>query len=317
MPTVTACSTLAFALSPLEIALEHIAGYGFDKVEISDQLTHAKHFSADASRRVDPVAVRQLLDRHALTAVAANCTLATFYREGLGMEKILRARQSGAERDEIKRAKENVVVFKLHEPHQAEAYRAKVRTHLDHAATAGIRMVCLHAGHRSQVKDPDREIRAAAEVLDEMAEYARSLAIRIVLEMPHVWLLYHDAAKSRQMLSSLKSSNIGVVLDTTHWHTSDYDLEAYVDDLQDRLWNVHLRDAAGKDSPKGDFLLEATPGKGEVDFGLLGRTLDKAGYQGNVTLETEYKNYDNVAEVDHENAFALAHLRSAGWETPG
>ena len=109
---------------------------------------------------------------------------------------------------------------------------------------------------------------------------------------------------------------MGVVLDATHWHTSGYDLDDYVSFLGDRLWNVHLRDATGKDSPGGDFLLEATPGKGEVDFGLLGRTLDKYDYRGNVTLETEYKNYTEEAEVDAENAFALAHLESVGWEIP-
>ena len=58
MPRVTACSTLAFALSSLQTALEHIAGYGFDRVEIADMLTHTKHFSTHSSRTVDPVAVR-------------------------------------------------------------------------------------------------------------------------------------------------------------------------------------------------------------------------------------------------------------------
>lgn len=316
MPIVNACSTLAFALSPLETALEHIASYGFAHVEISDQLTHARHFSADASRPVDPVSVRRLLEHHGLTPVAANCTLATFYREGLGLKKMPRPRQSGAERDEIKKAKENVVFFQLHDPRQAAAYRTKVRAHLDTAARAGIPMVCLHVGRRAQMVDPDRELHAAAAVLDEMAEYAHARNIRVVLEMPHVWLLYHNVDRSRQMLDYLTSDNIGVLLDTSHWHTSDYDLEAYIDFLQGRLWNIHLRDAVGKDSPRGDFLLEATPGKGEVDFGLLARALDKSGYTGNVTLETEYKNYDDPTEVDRENAFAIAHLRSVGWEVP-
>ena len=56
MPRVTACSTLTFALSSLQTALEHIAGYGFDRVEIADMLTHTKHFSTHSSRTVDPVA---------------------------------------------------------------------------------------------------------------------------------------------------------------------------------------------------------------------------------------------------------------------
>ena len=75
MPRVTACSTLTFALSSLQTALEHIARYGFDRVEIADMLPHTKHFSAHSSRTVDPVAVRELLKRNGLTAIAANCAL--------------------------------------------------------------------------------------------------------------------------------------------------------------------------------------------------------------------------------------------------
>jgi sugar phosphate isomerase/epimerase len=316
MAKVTACSTLAFALSPIETALEHIRGYGFDRVEISDQLTHAQHFSNDASRSVDPHAVRDLLKHHSLTPVAANCTFATFYSEELGLERKPRETQSGAERDDIRRAKENVVSYKLQDPRQADAFRDRARKHVDNAAIVGIPMVCLHASRRIQIDDIDRELRVSAEVFDEMAEYAKAAGIRVMLEMPHVWQVYFDAEHSKRMLSYLKSDNIGVLIDSTHWHTSGYDIDEYVGFLGPRLWHVHLRDAAGRDTPAGNFLLEATPGKGEVDFGLLGQTLDKYGYNGHVTLETEYKNYSDVGEVDAENAFAMAHLRSVGWGTP-
>ena len=177
-------------------------------------------------------------------------------------------------------------------------------------------MVCLHGGRKSQIEDVSRDLRAAAKVIDELAEYAREVGIRILLEMPHVWNLYYDVDKSKLMLSYLRSDNIGVVIDSTHWHTSGYDIEDYVRFLQDRLWHIHLRDAAGKDSRSGDYELEKTPGKGEVDFGLLGRILDKYKYSGNVTLETEYKNYTDVAEVDTENAYALAYLKGVGWQVP-
>ena len=134
------------------------------------------------------------------------------------------------------------------------------------------------------------------------------------MEMPHVWDLYYDVERSKQMLSSLRSDNIGVTIDSTHWHTSDYDLDDYVSHLKDRLWHVHLRDAAGKDSPTGNYELEKTPGKGEVDFRRLGETLDRHGYEGTVTLETEYKNYKDPTEVDEENTFAISHLESEGWD---
>ena len=68
MATITAASTLAFSLSPLEVALEHIAAYGFSKVELSDQVTHSQHYGVDS---VDPLEVKGLLSRYALEPVAA------------------------------------------------------------------------------------------------------------------------------------------------------------------------------------------------------------------------------------------------------
>jgi len=316
MPKITACSTLAFSLSSLDCALAHIAGYGFDQVEISDQLTHSKHFSTDASRPVDPVEVKRLFDKYNLTPVAANCTLATFYTDQSGLERAPVEKQSSAETEEIRRAKRELVIYKLHEENQARAYRGRVRKLIDNAVVAGIPMVCLEGGRRTQIENISRELQAAAEVIDEMAHYAKDAGIKILLEMPHVWDLYYDVDKSKEMLTYITSDNIGVVLDSTHWHTSNYDVDDYVAFLADRLWHVHLRDAAGKDSPAGNYELEKTPGKGEVDFALLGQTLDKYGYRGSVTLETEYKNYQDPAEVDTENRYALAYLKSVGWQVP-
>ena len=77
---------------------------------------------------------------------------------------------------------------------------------------------------------------------------------------------------------------------------------------------VLSKEVGGPETLVVEEIDEPTPGKGEVDFGLLGETLDKYGYQGNVTLETEYKNYHDVTEVDVENRFAIEHLKSVGWD---
>ena len=209
-----------------------------------------------------------------------------------------------------------MVIYQLDDRIQATAYRSRARKLIDNAVVAGIPLVCLEGGCRVAPRDQTRVLKAAAEVIDDMAEYAGKVGVRIMLEMPHVWQVYCDEDRSREMLSYLNSGNVGVLVDSTHWHTSHYDIDDYVRFLGDRLWHVHLRDAAGKDSPAGDYQLEKTPGRGEVDFRLLGDTLDKYGYGGHVTLETEYKNYRDIAEVDVENRYALAHLKKVGWEVP-
>ncbi|MBT6149833.1 MAG: sugar phosphate isomerase/epimerase [Gemmatimonadetes bacterium] len=312
MATITAASTLAFSLSTLEVALRHISAYGFQKVELSDQVTHSQHFGVDS---VDPTEVRRQLARHSLEPVAVNaCILAVFDTGRWSHARLPVEAQSAAETEQIREAKKRLVFLKLHEPEQVAVYVDRAQRLVDKAQATGIPRVCLQGGRRKQIENVEDELRVAAGVIDGLAEYAAERGVAILLEMPHLWDLYYDVEKSKRMLSHLRSGNVGVIIDSTHWHTSGYDIDDYIRFLGQRLWHVHLRDAAGKDSPAGSYKLEKTPGKGEVDFARLGEALDKYGYEGEVTLETEYKNYSSPDEVDEENAFAMDHLCRVGWK---
>ncbi len=312
MATVTACSTLGFSLSPLDVALEHISAYGFSKVELSDQVTHSKHYGVDS---VDPLEVKRQMDRCALEPVAVNACLTAIFDTGQWERPNLPVeQQSGAETEEIREAKKRLIYLKVHDPEEGAAYIERVRLMIDKAKVTGIPKICVQGGRRKQIEDVEYELKASAEVIDGLAAYAAECGVRLLMELPHVWGLCYDVEKSKTMLSSLRSDNVGALIDSTHWHTSGYEIEDYVRFLGERLWHIHLRDAAGKDSPSGDYELEKTPGKGEVDFAKLGETLDKYGYRGEVTLETEYKNYSNPEEVDEENRFAMDYLRSVGWK---
>jgi len=309
--TITAVSTLAFSLSPLEVALEHISAYGFSKVELSDQVTHSRHYGVDSGNSLE---VKRLLNRYSLEPIAANaCVNAVFDTGEWSRPKVPVEQQSGAETEEIREAKKQLIYLKLHDKQEAVVYIDRARRLINKAKVTGIPKVCLQGGRTTQIENVADELKAAAEVIDGLAAYARGCGIKILLEMPHVWDLYYDVEQSKRMLSYLRSDNVGVLIDSTHWHTSGYDLEDYVRFLGDRLWHIHLRDAAGKDTPAGAYLLEKTPGRGEIDFAGLGETLDKYDYRGEVTLETEYKNYTSPKEVDAENRFALAYLESVGW----
>lgn len=313
MPRLTSCSTLAYSLSSLEVALKHISSNGFEEVEIAEMLTHCQHFPID---RVDPIEVGSLLNKYSLKPVVANINLAVYYTGQPGLLKSPVKNHSSAETQEIRKAKQQRAHYRLHVKNEAELYGHRARKLIDKAKIAGIPMLVLNVGRKEHAEDFDRDLKATAKVIDEQAEYAKDAEIKILLEMPHVWQLYYDVEKSKQMISYLQSDNVGVVLDSTHWHVSGYDIDDYVSFLQNRLWHIHLRDAAGKDSPTGNCQLEITPGEGEVDFKHLGATLDKYGYNGTVTLETEYKNYSDPAEVDHNNASAISHLESVGWKIP-
>ena len=311
MPTITACSTLAFSLSPLAVALEHISGYGFSKVELADQVTHSQHYGVDS---VDPLEVKHQLDRYALQPIAVNACLSAIFDTGKwSRPKLPVEQQSGLETEEIREAKKKLIYLNLHEVNEAAAYIERAHQMIDKAKVTGIPKVCIQCGRRKQIENVEFALKASAEVINGVAAYAEKCGVKILMEIPHVWGLCSDVEKSKIMLSYLRSDNIGVLIDSTHWHTSGYEIEDYVRFLGDRLWHIHLRDAAGKDTPSGDYELEKTPGKGEVNFARLGETLDKYSYRGEITLETEYKNYSSPEAVDEENLFAMDYLRSVGW----
>ena len=293
------------------MALQHLSDYGFEYVEIAEMLTHSKHFPIET---VDPTAVRALLHKYSLKPVAADVTLTAYYTKNPGGVKTSLGKHSSAEIEEIKRAKQKCSHYRLHVKSEADQFAVRVRTLVDKAKIAAIPMLVFNAGRKEQVKNIGRALKAAAAVLDQQAEYAKKAGIRVLLEMTHVWQVYDDVEKSKLMLSYLQSDNIGILIDATHWQVAGYDIDDYVSTLQDRLCHIHRRDAAGKNSPAGKYLLEITPGEGEVNFELLGQTLDKYRYDGNVTLETEYKNYKDPADVDQKNTAAQAHFKSVGWE---
>lgn len=313
MAEVTACSTLAFSLSDLETAIQHISAYGFTRLEISDQVTHSKHFPIDTAR---PREIRRLCSKYGITPIAANVSLAVFRSEYPDYKRVDVEKQSSAETKEIKEAKRDLVYHNLSDRHQTVDYVLRSITLIEKAHIAGIPMVGLQGGRRSQISKLENDLWAAAEVVDRIAEWAKTKKVKIILEMPHVWDIYYSVDNAKVMLSRLRTDNVGVCIDSTHWHTSGYDLDSYLRFLGPKLWHVHLRDAAGRDRPGAVYELEKTPGKGDIDFGIMGECLDKYGYRGDVSLETEYKNYTDPAQVDLENRFALRHLENVGWKVP-
>lgn len=256
-----------------------------------------------------------LLEKHGLTAIAVNAFLCAMPHEGEWSDGLLKPEQQSPEIDAIREAKKNLVHLKLHVPDQAAAYLDRAQRLIDKASDAGIPRVCIHGGRRQHVEDVDAEVAIVAKLFDRLGQYAAARNVKLVVEAPHVWTLFYNLDACKKLFSCLQSENIGALIDSTHWHTSDYDLDDYMSFLGTRLWHVHLRDAAGCASRStGDYQLEITPGRGEVDFVRLAEALDRHRYCGEITLETEYKNYNSPEQVDVENRFALSYLRSKGWE---
>ncbi|MDD5679090.1 MAG: hypothetical protein PHW60_14045 [Kiritimatiellae bacterium] len=61
--------------------------------------------------------------------------------------------------------------------------------------------------------------------------------------------------------------------------------------------------------------LEWSPGKRCVDFDAFGKTLNRAGYTGDVSLELERRHADVKAIVKEFNE-GIARLKYCGWKFP-
>jgi sugar phosphate isomerase/epimerase len=76
-----------------------------------------------------------------------------------------------------------------------------------------------------------------------------------------------------------------------------------------------LRDSAGPDTADRKQTLELTPGKGIVDFKKFSQALDRVNYNGDVSIEFEYRDMPLEA-IEHEYDLGLAYLEKVGWQLP-
>ena len=179
----------------------------------------------------------------------------------------------------------------------------------------GIPMMTMDFGVRNDRPDQDRQLGVAVKTYDQVGKMAAKYGVRMLLELPHLYGIMPGTPQVLWMLRRLESNNIGLLIDSSHWGIIGYDLDAFVAEVGDRLWHVHLRDSNGPDTADFKQQLELTPGDGTVDFQKFARTLDRIGYQGDVTLDFEYRDM-TLDDIEKEYDKGLRYLEEVGWELP-
>jgi len=278
MAKVTSVSTLGYADYDLKTAIEHISKRGWRKIEIAELNIYCHHFTVG---EVDVAQVQSLFNRYQLTPVCIN-----YY--------------CGAP--------------KWSAGDSADEHIATYQQMLDGIKTLGFPIAVVHGGKRTDAPDRLYQVERWAEIIRQLADYAKTLGIRLVLEGPHCFGLINNLENTREMFTAVDSDNLGLLLDSSHWGVLKYDLDEYIDLFGDKLWHIHLRDSAGEDT--GDFKqeLELTPGKGEVDFALLADKLDEIGYKYEVSLEFEYRDGVPLEQIKAEYDYGIAYLKKCGWK---
>lgn len=286
MPNVTSCSTLGFAEYPLPVALENIAGLGFKQVSIAHMSSYCTHYEYE---RENPLDVSRLLNKYDLKATSMNQSV-----RRRGLEGSYRAFHSK----------------------EVEEYRTHVYHLVDHASRLQLSELLVSIGHRSNGSNDSKDRKIFAGVLSEAADYAADKRVRLSVELPHVYSVAYDLPTTIEFFQEVQSEKLITTLDSSHWLVSKYDINELFDRLGSRVHHVHLRDARGSDTADFKQQLEFTPGKGEVDFKMLGAVLDQRDYRGGVVLEMEHRDGLSITQINNEYEFGIRHLKSCGWEFP-
>jgi sugar phosphate isomerase/epimerase len=252
---------------------------GFSRIEIASFYLYCFHFNHGSPT---PAELRQMLDDLKLEPISLN------YSPG---------RYEAWRREEIDR------------------FVNDMRRKLPHLEQVGIRMMNMPFGERNNRPDQEAQLANAVEAFDRVGEIAAQYGVKMLIEVPHLYTIMPRPEQVAWVLERLSSSNVGVLVDSSHWGIIGYDPTAYFTALGDRLWHVHLRDATGADTADRKQQLEMTPGKGSVDFKRFGQALDQVNYRGDVSLEFEYRDM-TLEAIEHEFDIGLQHLVACGWTVP-
>jgi sugar phosphate isomerase/epimerase len=157
-----------------------------------------------------------------------------------------------------------------------------------------------------------------AERLQPVLEVFESEGVRFGLEV-HPTEIAYDFVTTRKTIDALGNrESFGINLDPSHFIPQFLDPALYAREFAPRIYHVHVKDAKRRldgrrsilashlpfgDRARGwDFV---SPGRGDVDFEELFRTLNEIGYAGPLSIEWE----DSGMERERGAAEALAFVR--------
>lgn len=179
----------------------------------------------------------------------------------------------------------------------------------------GIKKMTMVSVERNDRDDLDMQFDRLVLLYDDIAEMAKKYGVMMIIEVPHLYSIMYKPELVFRVLDKLKSDNIGVLVDSSHWGIIRYDINEYLEKIGKRLQHVHLRDSKGDDTGDRKQMLEFTPGDGNVDFAGFGEALDRIGYHGDVSIEFEYRGY-TLDQIEDEYMRGFSHLKKCGWIFP-
>jgi sugar phosphate isomerase/epimerase len=279
MAKITAISSLGWSHYTLYEALPRMAARGFKRVEIASFGSYCFHFNFGSPA---PAQLKKMLDDLGLEPVCLNY-FTDFHNAWI--------------------------------PEEIDVFVQEWTKKIEQLNEVGIPLMVMNFGIRNDRDDQSYQLSNVIEAYNRVGEVASKYGVRVLLEVPHLYSIMFRPKQVLEVFQRLESPNIGALVDCSHWGIIGYDIDAFFSALGDRLWHIHLRDSRGPDTADTKQELELTPGNGVVDFKKFGQALDRVGYNGDVSLEFEYRDM-TLEAIEQEYDKGLRFLENVGWELP-
>ena len=121
--------------------------------------------------------------------------------------------------------------------------------------------------------------------LEKLVKAIADLPVKVALE-PHVGSQFLIEADYDEIFEHITSEQIGITIDTGHFHVAGVDWKALIRKYPDRIYNIHVKDHIGHQS--------VPIGKGEVDMPGLIHELRAIDYCGPLAVELEVEDPENL-----------------------
>jgi len=180
------------------------------------------------------------------------------------------------------------------------AARGYVRNNLVHSCRLAERLHCpLVVFSGGQRTDGPEGLEASLAGLEELMTSIEGMDVKVALE-PHYRSQYQGVEDFDFLLRRLDHPQLGITVDTGHFHAAGVDTRALIRDRAELIWNVHLKDHVGTQS--------VAIGAGEIDLKGIFQELHGIGYEGALALEIEPEDPDNLPRYVREARAYLAGL---------
>ena len=176
-----------------------------------------------------------------------------------------------------------------------EVYASAISTDSVEAAESCVEDLLLNAQAAVKLKCPllvfsggkrqNNGMKHTLAGLDKLVTEISDLPVKVALE-PHVGSQFQNETDYDEIFAHITTEQIGITIDTGHFHVAGVDWKALIRKYPDRIYNVHVKDHVGSQS--------VPIGKGEVDMPGLIHELRALDYRGPLAVELEVEDPENL-----------------------